>query len=1713
MSRSGRSLFHGTIALSLLPIAFTLLSANAVSADHNPDALCSAGEVPNLTGAVTADGAAYVTNVEVLAVEDGGGTTLVSDYNMTFSLGGTDTNSSGQFGFCVGQDLLDELAQWGISNLAVVANANTGNPANSRGTTSSSVNSVACLLLNNCDFNVSMTTAILAGTASGPDGPITEGIVRVFQGQATIVASTRLDSAGRFAIGGSLTNGQYTLTVGPEGSTYGVEHFHANFEVISGAVTLGQGLGGTPTAMNIQMASSRLVGRVSTPDGTPLTGDQVESVYVIKLDPTSCPLSNPEQLWLNSCFREKYVSSGGFFTADVEAGYWFIVVTGAEYFGGYGAVVVDANGITGEVNNPQLPDTGSIVTINGRSVIDINLTSENFTGRVADPRDPNGASVPGSAVWVSKYDGNNFGFYVDQPRVRPNGEFIWKADPNLASGTYRFEVRADDSQLTPTSAWNSLAPRTHYLKFAFSGGNANVVNTCSVVFSEAGPAVTCNGTPDTKIGTQYPLYPYPANVKLTICAPGTPPTCNLIASSQGGSYAQIKQWSDQFDGFDWTDLGGSLNSTTFQTYVPSPATGMTAYEVDVSAPHDYESPLVIDPVWFTISASGVITKCSQRPTSNACPNGTGTVAPTSGGVADLGSIRFRAPRFIATVQDPDGNPIGDSGVELMRIEGDYMDWLGWETTSPNGQVGLDNYITEAGTIRLKARPPYDPVAGSTRLSQGSLDVTVTGTSPSFVLAPSSPVVTLTRPNVEGRVLAGSNPVPWTGVQVQMWNEEFDGWRWVDIHTNSDRNGEYYLSLAPGRYRLEAQAPDDSTLYTSGYIEVVVAANGNVSTVNGVAHTSGPIDISLRSPNVVGIVLAPGNPSATPAPNVGIQFEKWDDQRGYFQWVDKWAETRADGTFGTFLDAGRYRVTARPRQTNGSVSPGVAFFKVVVNGQSSTVTGCTNETDTTCSASLTGQGVVVNLQTPNVRGSVVAGGQARRGSVWVDKWSSTNGYFMWANSHAESDPVNGFSMKLDNGVYRFTAEVGGLAGYSRAVRIVRVQGSNWCEQPYNETTMTLGTECTPGLSFSPADFLLTLEAANVKANVVFDGQPVSGHSWVNVSRIDDVTGANQWLSVGAQVSNGQFWLTLTPNSGSHYRLMVNAPQPNPNNLTRKQFDLWVGDFVAGGSDRDVCLVEPVSGACPSSPIAAGSQFNVPMSQGNIQGIVTNPSGAAVGQVGINVMRREGSNWMWVESWAEASQSISTLGRFSLDLRPDSGTATYQLTARPWGGTFSPGKATIQVNSSGNWCVVTTGDACTVTGTNPSNFTIALANPNVVGRVLDTSSQPVRDAWVDLQKWVEPSGTNGQPDYRPGYWNYLSGVGDNTDGLGAFQMFIDQPGSYRVSVNPPWNESGLARFTDEFSVVASGSSLTVSGLGLNGDLQFPSPNIAPTLLMPGSSTEKVPDAWVNLVKVEGDAPNQWLNWTSEGGNSNRQGRVNLYYTTPGTYRLVVNPPWQSNSLARFTTGDFTIGANGVVSGLPSELRFPTPNVSGSVKWKSDPSSSTRSVLQNGWVGIFDTGNSRWVEGVGLRSGGRYDVYLPDGTYTLTFYPNLDSMQFAPITKSVTISDGLIFAGDLHGSTEVVFGELPPSIEVTVTFGGLPQSGAAVRLTLGSTSYTFQTGSDGKVTAYVPNGTYVITAGKVSIEGSTEVVRTGSMSGFVVNHTGGVPITASVAISPPA
>ena len=184
-----------------------------------------------------------------------------------------------------------------------------------------------------------------------------------------------------------------------------------------------------------------------------------------------------------------------------------------------------------------------------------------------------------------------------------------------------------------------------------------------------------------------------------------------------------------------------------------------------------------------------------------------------------------------------------------------------------------------------------------------------------------------------------------------------------------------------------------------------------------------------------------------------------------------------------------------------------------------------------------------------------------------------------------------------------------------------------------------------------------------------------------------------------------------------------------------------------------------------------------------------------------------------------------------------------------------------------------------------------------------------------------------------------------------------------------------------------------------------------------------------------------------------------------------------------------------------------MSGLVKWKDQPTDSVARVMQNGWVGVYNQTTNSWVDGIGIRPGGKYDIYLPDGQYRLSFFPNIDGKEFAPITKTVTVSGGVITAGTLLGATTITFGESPPTVKVTVKKDGDIQPGAAVRLTSGSTSYTFQTDSAGQVSAYVPDGTYSVRAGKVDSSGSTDVVRTGQTSDVVVSAGGLVLVDVAI------
>ena len=65
----------------LMPLTFLMTQAIPVTADFsNTDLACASGEVPNITGTVTASGSSYATSVEILALGPDAGTTSITNY-------------------------------------------------------------------------------------------------------------------------------------------------------------------------------------------------------------------------------------------------------------------------------------------------------------------------------------------------------------------------------------------------------------------------------------------------------------------------------------------------------------------------------------------------------------------------------------------------------------------------------------------------------------------------------------------------------------------------------------------------------------------------------------------------------------------------------------------------------------------------------------------------------------------------------------------------------------------------------------------------------------------------------------------------------------------------------------------------------------------------------------------------------------------------------------------------------------------------------------------------------------------------------------------------------------------------------------------------------------------------------------------------------------------------------------------------------------------------------------------------------------------------------------------------------------------------------------------------------------------------------------------------------------------------------------------------
>lgn len=293
---------------------------------------------------------------------------------------------------------------------------------------------------------------------------------------------------------------------------------------------------------------------------------------------------------------------------------------------------------------------------------------------------------------------------------------------------------------------------------------------------------------------------------------------------------------------------------------------------------------------------------------------------------------------------------------------------------------------------------------------------------------------------------------------------------------------------------------------------------------------------LTAGNVMGIVTMPDD-YRTPASFVHIDVERQNDE-GWWEWADTWAQTDEDGHYSLGLDDGFYRITARPFNREG-----VAATSIELTVDSDCM-GC--------------DAADIALSPPNVSGVVYeSDGTTPVKFAWVglEKWNGE--YWEWIGVGDEAD---------DDGF---------------AAMSVAVTDSS---ETYRLTVNGPWTDPTPRPRLTSDEFTLVSDGTTEFAFALSFPEPNIKIVLLDESSDEPSTVANSW--VGLEWWNGSYWewQEMGSHSGrsggaslylacleedescntSEYRLVVDPPWSGSANLTRFTTPL---DAVLGLPDND------------------------------------------------------------------------------------------------------------------------------------------------------------------------------------------------------------------------------------------------------------------------------------------------------------------------------------------------------------------------------------------------------------------------------------------------------------------------------------------------------------------------------------------------------------------
>jgi hypothetical protein len=274
---------------------------------------------------------------------------------------------------------------------------------------------------------------------------------------------------------------------------------------------------------------------------------------------------------------------------------------------------------------------------------------------------------------------------------------------------------------------------------------------------------------------------------------------------------------------------------------------------------------------------------------------------------------------------------------------------------------------------------------------------------------------------------------------------------------------------------------------------------------------------------------------------------------------------------------------------------------------------------------------------------------------------------------------------------------------------------------------------------------------------------------------------------------------------------------------------------------------------------------------------------------------------------------------------------------------------------------------------SRFLVPAGSANITGRITDSAGDPlgnVSGAWTNIN--VQKINTNGNWDWTDNWYN--------PDGDGYFNINMEDPGTYRLRIEPIGRQNVTVTFSEQFTITnenASTFKAEFNPIKLN----------APDLLFSVYQGD-TPTALTN-VGVEIRKNNQWLDWANTGQN----GVATVSFAEAGTYELLLRPNQEQsdNGFTRKTyevvvtkdssgvkTATISANAGATKVGSLNKLMLGTATLSGYLRL---PASGSNAVVSSGTVlPISSTGQELWEYSSYTSSSGKWSMSLPAGTYTV-------------------------------------------------------------------------------------------------------------------------------------